>query len=61
MKFIMKAVLYVVLMNAVLFVGGAIFESGFDFNPIFNLVVPVICAFASWEVEKGKARKRRTS
>ena len=60
MKFIMKAVLYVVLMNAVLFVGAAIFESDFDFNPIFNLVVPVICAYASWEVEKGRVRKRRT-
>lgn len=61
MKFILKAVLYVVLMNAVLFAGAAIIGSDFDFNPLYNLVVPVICAFASWEVEKGRSRKRRIS
>lgn len=57
MRLIMKAVLYVVLMNAVLFVGAVIFGSGFEFNPIYNLVVPVICALASWELSRGRQEK----
>lgn len=56
MKLFTKALVYVVLMNAVLMIGAVAFDADFEFNFIFNLVVPVLCAFASWEVEQKKAK-----
>lgn len=59
MKFVMKAMVYVVLMNAVLFAGAVFFDCDVEFNPIFHLVVPIICAYASWDVEQKKAKKAK--
>ncbi len=60
-KFIAKAVLYMILMNAVLFAGACIFDVDFEFNFLFNAVVPVVCAYASWEVEQKKLKKTMMS
>ena len=35
----------------------AVFGGDFEPNFIFNVVTPVLCASASWEVEKAKAKK----
>ena len=58
MRFILKAVFYVLVMNAVMVVGAGIFGVDYEFNFIFNLVVPVICAYAAWSTEKRKRRMR---
>ena len=57
MKFVLKAVLYVLVMNAVLILGAGIFGGDYEFNFLFNLVVPVICAYAAWETEQRKLKK----
>ncbi len=57
MKLVWKAVVYVFLMNAVLFVGACLVGVRYGFNYIFNLVIPVICAFTAWKVEQNKAKK----
>ena len=56
-KFALKAVLYIILMNVVLFLGACIVGTDFEVNYIFNVVTPVICAFAVWEVEQKKVKK----
>ena len=57
MKFVQKAVFYVLVMNAVLLLGAALFDGDYDFHVMFNLVVPVLCAYAAFEVEQKKAKK----
>ena len=57
MKFVMKALVYVLVMNAVLFLGACVFDGDYEFHLICNLVVPVICAWASCEAEKKRAKK----
>jgi len=59
MRFIMKALMYIILMNAVLFIGACIVGSTFTFSLLFNVVTPVICALASYEMEKRRERKAR--
>lgn len=59
MKFVMKAIVYVVVMNTVLLFGAALFDSDYEFHFIFNLVVPVLCAYASWGVERKREKSRR--
>ena len=56
MKFVQKAAPYILVMNAVLFLGAFIFDGDYEFHFLFNLVVPVICAYTAWEVEQKKAR-----
>ena len=51
-----KAVAYTVLMNAVPVSGACMAGTDFSFNFLFNVLVPLICAFAAWEVEQRKAR-----
>ena len=57
MKFFQKAVFYVLVMNAVLFLGAFIFDGDYEFHFLFNLIVPVLCAFAAWETEQKQAKK----
>ena len=57
MRFVLKAIVYVVMMNAVMFLGAMVFGTDFEVNFIFNLLVPVICAYASWDVERRKTKK----
>ncbi len=51
-KFILRSVLYIVVMNAVPFFLCAIFDGDFDPTLIGIVVVPVICAYASLWGEK---------
>ena len=57
MKFVLKAVFYVIVMNLVMFLGACIVGTDFEPNFVLNVVVPVLCAYASWETGKRKARK----
>ena len=57
MKFVLQAVLYIVLMNAVLFLGSLLVGTEFEFNYILNLVTLVICALAATEVKQKQAKK----
>ena len=59
MKFVVKALFYIVLMNAVMSLGVGLLGGDYEFNYLFNLVVPVLCAYASWSVERRKAKKFR--
>ena len=52
-----KAVVYTVLMNAVPVPGACVAGTDHSFNFIFNVLTPVLCAFAAREVEQGKARR----
>lgn len=56
-RFIFRCIEYVVLMNLMLAVLTAVFGGDFEPNFIFNVVTPILCASASWEVEKAKAKK----
>ncbi|MBR6353788.1 MAG: hypothetical protein IKS25_06645 [Oscillospiraceae bacterium] len=55
-KLIWKAVVYIVVMNAAMLAGTYISGGAFEFNLIFNVTVPILCAFAAWEVEQKKAK-----
>ena len=61
MKFILTALFYIIVMNAVMFIGANIAGSDFTFNFIINVVTPVICAYASYETKKRKERKVRAA
>ena len=61
-RFILRSVLYIVVMNAVLFILCALFDGDFDPTLLGNVVVPVLCAYASfWGEEKKANRKARTA
>lgn len=53
-----KAVAYTVLMNAVPVPGACVAGTDHSFNFIFNVLATLVCAFAAWEVEERKARRR---
>jgi len=57
MRFVLKALFYILVMNLVMFIGCCIFGTAFSFSIIFNLVTPIICAFVSYEMEKSRARR----
>lgn len=59
MKFVVKALVYIVLMNAVMSLGVGLLGGDYEFNYLFNLVVPVLCAYASWSVERRKGKKMK--
>ncbi len=61
MKFVVKALVYIVLMNAVMFLGASLLGGNYEFNYIYNLVVPVLCAYASWSVEQRKAKRIKSA
>lgn len=54
-QFVLRSFVYVVLMNAAMFVLPAIFDMDYDPNFINNLVVPILCAAASFY---GEERRR---
>jgi len=56
-RFISKSILYVVLMNTLLFLLCAAFEADFEPTLIGNLVVPVLCAYASTWAEGRRITK----
>ena len=59
-RFILRSVLYIVVMNAVLFILCALFDGDFDPTLLGNVVVPVLCAYASfWGEEKEQTEKRK--
>ncbi|MBQ3481294.1 MAG: hypothetical protein IJH48_03015 [Oscillospiraceae bacterium] len=49
--------MYIILMNAVMFALSVLLGGDYEFNYIFNIVVPIICAGTSLEVERRKARR----
>lgn len=53
---VLKSLIYIVLMNAMLFVLCAIFDADMDPNLVTNVIVPILCAQASlW----GEAKKKK--
>ena len=57
-QFIKNTVVMLVAINAAIFLGSVVSGGAFVFNPIFNVVVPVICAVGQTEVENKKAKKQ---
>ena len=55
--YVFRSLLYIVLMNAFMFVLCVIFKSDFEPTFIGNVVVPVICAYASFWGEDLRARR----
>lgn len=47
MNFVVKALVYIVVMNAVMSLGAGLLGGDYEFNYIYNLLVPVLCAYAS--------------
>lgn len=54
MELVMTMLKYLVLMNLVLVVGTLLVGGDPDFNLITNVTVPVVCAFAEWEMKKNR-------
>ena len=61
MKFVVKALVYIVLMNAVMFLGASLLGGNYEFNYLYNFVVPILCAYASWSVERRKAKRIKSA
>ena len=56
MKFVWKAIEYIVLMNAFVFVLCCVFGGDFAFSFIYSIVVPVVCAHVAWARERRKEK-----
>ena len=56
-KLVLNVVLMLVAMNAAIYLGTFVAGKPFEFNFIFNLVTPVICAVAAWQTEQKKTRQ----
>ena len=56
-KLVLNVVLMLAAMNAAIFLGTCVAGKPFEFNFIFNLVMPVICAVAAWQTEQKKSRQ----
>ena len=48
-KLVLNMILMLAVMNVAIFLGAYISGKPFEFNLIFNLVTPIICAVASWQ------------
>ena len=57
-KLVLNVVLMLVAINAAIFLGTYVAGKPFEFNYIFNLVTPVICAVAAWETEQRKSKQQ---
>ncbi len=57
-RFVLRSLLYIVLMNTFMFILCVIFDTDFDPTLISGVVVPVACAQASLWAE-GKRRAKR--
>ena len=56
-KLVLHVVLMLAAMNAAIFLGTYVAGKPFEFNFIFNLVTPIICAVAAWQTEQKKTRQ----
>ena len=54
---VFRSLMYIVVMNAVFFFLCAIFDEDFDPTFLGNVVVPVICAYASFYGEDLRAKR----
>ena len=55
--YVFRSFMYIVVMNVILYILCAIFDADFDPTLIGNVVVPVICAFASFYGEDLRAKR----
>ena len=56
-KLVLNVILMLAVMNAAFFLGIYVTGKPFEFNLIFNLVTPIICAVVSWQAEQIKTKQ----
>ena len=54
---VFRSIEYIVLMNAVIFILSAIFDMDYNPNIFNNIVVPILCAAASFYGEERRQKR----
>ena len=53
---LLNAVVCFIIINATILLGTYLSGKPFEFSLIYNVLTPLLCAFANWGVEKAKAK-----
>lgn len=56
-KLVLNVILMLAATNAAIFLGTYVAGKPFEFNFIFNLAAPILCAVAAWQAEEKKAKQ----